>query len=237
MFSVRPDDSLTLQLDGFEYSVSRKGKLSYFTTVDSNWTHVHLQRIEGSDTSIVLLRKYKIPLLQMEFTFSLETAHDRWVVNDNLRITTTELGGEDDSTIVLIQYEETEESSIRNQDFSFFSPKYAEIIPFKGGFICRTGEKWGEFLDGDIYQLVIEREPKYLLLDTVGNNIAFMDIYDFDKVEDLGFGLAIQTYKGTLFATYDLKAVTTDDWSYFELKKGKIKAYNSKGKSKSFRLQ
>ncbi|MEO9532434.1 MAG: hypothetical protein ABJG68_08115 [Crocinitomicaceae bacterium] len=133
---------------------------------------------------------------------------------------------------------EIEASSIwqkQNDFWTKISPYYAEIIPIKNGYIARTKYDSGEFLIGggegyvqvDEYGNTIKvnaAESRYILLDSMANPKSFLDFYDFNRIEDLDFGLKIFTDNGAFFANYQGKAITNDEWDDFELENGKLKA-------------
>ncbi len=115
------------------------------------------------------------------------------------------------------------------------SPYYAQVIPVKDKFIARTKEYSGEILlsGGEGYAMFDEegniivtgqQSSRSIFLDENAKPISFMDYYDFNKITDLGFGLQFETDKGAFFVNYEGKAITNDEWDYFELDNKRLKA-------------
>ena len=109
------------------------------------------------------------------------------------------------------------------------TPYYAWISTFKGGYICKTGSVilQSETQTDSTFNDYVD--PRFLILDNDLKPVSFIDFYDFPLIEDLGFGLKICTDKGCMFVTYDLKAITDDNWTDFKLMEdGRLMAIGKK---------
>lgn len=116
---------------------------------------------------------------------------------------------------------------------------YAWIEPFENGFLARTRNYTGsmKYVEDDSWMHDEEGKPlmddpveaRYVILDENLKAVSFLDYYDFPLIEDLGFGLKVYTDKGCMFVTYELKAITDDNWTDFKLMNdGRIMAIGKK---------
>jgi len=129
-------------------------------------------------------------------------------------------------------FEETEYSALWEKTeigYEKVTATYASIHDYPFGFLARTAEnsgyptmtEWEEYyfdVDGNLI-VTGALESRYILLDSNLMAIELLDHYDFDNVEDLGFGLKVSTDKGSMFVTYEGEAITTDKWDDFKLAK------------------
>ncbi|MEX1002593.1 MAG: hypothetical protein WDZ35_10805 [Crocinitomicaceae bacterium] len=133
--------------------------------------------------------------------------------------------------------QETEGSAVWKKTESHWrkvSPYYAsiEVIPF--GFIAKTAELSGNpKLDehGVVYydeqnEMVLEgsRKGRYILLDSSLSAINFLDYFEFEKIEDLDYGVKVCTDNGCMFVDYSGNALTVAEWDEFERVGEQIKA-------------
>jgi len=111
------------------------------------------------------------------------------------------------------------------------SPYYASLEQIHGGFIASSGYVEENTLDYSTVESVgfpssihTEIPTRYFWLDENLEARFYGDWVDFDKVENLGFGVAIWIRGQAAFVDYSGKAITDAEWHRFELENGKLKA-------------
>lgn len=139
-------------------------------------------------------------------------------------------------------FEEDERSAVWRKDsikgWMQMTPYYAQLNKAGNVFLAKTAAYSGDFVFDDQYgeervdengNFILEgkRNSEYLVLDSAYHAIAFLDHYDFNKIEDIGFGLSLTTDKGKMFVTYQGVLLTTDEWDGFQLIGNQIKAYKT----------
>jgi len=114
------------------------------------------------------------------------------------------------------------------------SPNYSNIQKLNFGYLCKTGkyqtlknENWD---NEDLTTIA----SSYILLDSTLKPIGYSDFYNFDLIEDLGFGLKIcpvndkekwnttEGHGNCFFVDYNGKALCDAKYDRFELVDGKI---------------
>jgi hypothetical protein len=115
------------------------------------------------------------------------------------------------------------------------SPYYATIEKINKGYVVSTANFDGEPVFSEDGELLFDietgyfkynnaREKRYLILDENCKAISYLDWYDFEDIQDLGFGIRVKMEDAYFFVDYDCKAITNAEWDKFELENGKLKA-------------
>lgn len=230
------NDSIYLEFENFKKGVSQGAGSIEFNIVDNlgSLEAYQILLIEKADTTIIennYRSGYKeSPHIRNKIHFS----NNRLIVNENGTSTTyveenyTALYDESYYEIII----ERENSSVWekiNEAWIKMTPYYASVVEIPNGYLVKTGDYFYGYpwLDDAYYEKSTENVKiigRYLLLDENYQAIQFLDYYDFEYIEDLGFGLKIKTDNGFFFADYTGHAITNDEWDEFQLKDGKLKA-------------
>lgn len=122
------------------------------------------------------------------------------------------------------------ENGVWNKKTAYFSQiqKYGNVI------VAKTGSSDGNIVivDGQIQygqsgEILYEsgKDDHYVIFNLNFRPIELYDFYDFNKVLDLGFGLAVNIEGlGNILIDYNSKPITSPNWDIFELENNRIKA-------------
>lgn len=119
---------------------------------------------------------------------------------------------------------ETENSVVwtkTNNVWKKATPYYAAINPVSNGtYIVSTGyyEKIIEHYEGMMqhnFGADVDIDNRYLLLDSNFKAMNFIDYFDFNLIQDLGFGYKICLDEGCFFMTYGFQILTDAVWDDF----------------------
>ena len=92
-------------------------------------------------------------------------------------------------------------------------PHFANVQPFNFGYVVHTGQGYFEGYveeDGMFPEEIpeINFENRYLLFDQYFKSIIHFDFVDYDRINDLGFGLQVFINDLSFFMTYEGKVLT-----------------------------
>jgi len=104
----------------------------------------------------------------------------------------------------------------------------AKSVEYSGNFVYEEGgEGYVKFNEMGEPEIEGKKEARFFVLDSNYKAISCLDHYDFNHIEDLGFGLSLLTDKGKMFVDYSGQAITTDEWEGFEFQGDQIRAYRN----------
>lgn len=230
--------NLILEIDNSKYTVTKENaKIEIIYPVKGNEVSDYkINVIKGKDTSSYNGRTDLLTYsLRGDLTASIQFADNRLIVNENTEV--SEYMMDSWGELYSDGYYNPANSAIwefRDNQFDRATTFYSFIEPNPFGYMARTigwsGDpievdgffKW----DNDSFSLIYEnaKPNRYLLLGQDLKAVSFLDYYDFDLIEDLGYGLSLTTEKGKMFVDYAGNAITADEWDQFELEDGKLKA-------------
>jgi len=106
------------------------------------------------------------------------------------------------------------------------SPYYASVEKCSLGFLVRTGKF--ERMNKTTDEVEVINEERTILLDSALKTISFLDYFDFEGGLVYEFGVSLCTQNGCFLIGNSGHVITNDEWDYFELEDGKIKAVRYK---------
>jgi len=212
------NEQIQLHLRDTVYKVSEKGKISLNFNHQpsvSDGSFIRIECIDIGDTTIFEFNDYMSYSGNVRASLTIDN-HGKLVLVDSTAFY-LELESPDNYEGFFSARFGDEKSTIwqkGNNGWMICSPYYNFIEPVANGYICKTGFLYNDQVSADEDYNV---DPRFIILDARLKPVSMLDFYDFESVEDLGFGLKVCTDKGCMFVTYDYQPVTNDEWTDFKL--------------------